>query len=225
MGRRVEDIREDINSIDRELSFKKTNPKIAEYLRRKQIVDDLKLRMAALDGRNEKKAIESYNNLSVQLKEKIKELADYLENEADDSELRSCVRLMNLRDNFIIELQAAREIAYIDEIKKCQHIFYTGRAKGHIETTCIKCGISSNTYHLIKMPEQLKKQLEQIIITLFFHGEMCDQKYKSVTGEFSSLNAAKEAWRILSEEGKTNLAPEEAVEKMLKIRDSRMRRY
>ena len=71
MERSVEDIRLDITAIDEEIAVQSKNPKVAEYLRMRKIVDKLNSRMDRLALRNEQEAIEEYNACSLELINKI----------------------------------------------------------------------------------------------------------------------------------------------------------
>lgn len=225
MERSVEDIRLDIKTIEEEIAVKSKNPKVAEYLRMRKIVDQLNSRMDRLAQRNEKEAIEEYNACSLELTNRINELDDYVEQEADNLEVRNCIRLVHLKDSFTNKLPDVRENQYNKKVHGCIHIFGTWLSKnGHTETTCIKCGISSNPSFLLRISERLKNMLTPIIINLFFHGKAYE--YTFITSEFNSLQEAKEAWLLLSkEEISRKLEPEETVKELIRIRDSRMRRY
>lgn len=225
MTRSVEDIRLDITAIEEEIAVQSKNPKVAEYLRIKKVVDGLTLRMDKLIQRNEKEAIDEYNACSLELTKGISELNNYVEQEADDLEVRNCIRLVHLKESFTKKLPEVREDQYAKKVRGCIHIFGTWLSKnGHTETTCIRCGISSNPSFLLRISERLKNILTPIIINLFLNGRAYE--YTFITSEFSSLQEAKEAWLLLSsEKSSEKLEPEEAVKRLIQIRDTKMKRY
>lgn len=155
------------------------DPYITEYLGRRTITNAADLRLSCSDG------------LTLDDTRIISLMKTIVEKSGNNPHVREFLQLEAIIAREKAELKRSRDREFIEAARSCDHIFYTGILnENHTKTTCLKCGINSDTENFLGLSEYYFNQLEPLIINLFFNGEKL--KYPSVSEHFKSLEEATE---------------------------------
>ncbi|HOP65655.1 MAG TPA: hypothetical protein PLX66_01325 [Bacilli bacterium] len=114
--------------------------------------------------------------------------------------------------------KSQRDESFLNRVLECDHIFYTHLdSKGQTKTTCLKCGLTSNSKDFKGLSEPYKECLIRLIISLFQEGKSFD--YTHVSDEFTSLPEAKSYYQQALEVIGLYSGPSDIVAKMLQLKN------